>query len=155
MRSRTRLGGSALVAALLLAVMTVLAGPAQAATPAVKIAKIYYDSPGTDTGSNSSLNAEYITLQNTTTTARTITGWTIRDASTHVYTFPTTTIAANSTITLRSGSGTNSTTTRYWQRAWYVWNNTGSEKAELRTSTGTIVHSCSYTGTSISYKICA
>jgi hypothetical protein len=155
MRARTRLGASGLVAALLLAVMTVLAGPAQAATPAVKISKIYYNSPGADTGSNSSMNAEYVTLQNTTTTARTITGWTVRDASGHVYKFPATTIGAKSTITLRSGSGTNSTTTRYWQQRWYVWNNTGGERAELRSPTGTLVHSCSYTGTSTSYTNCA
>src|SRR3954447_25162279 len=37
-----------------------VAGPAQAATPAGQITKVYYNSPGTDTGSNTSLNAEWV-----------------------------------------------------------------------------------------------
>ena len=138
--------------ALLLAVFTSLAGPAQAA-PAVKISKIYYNSPGSDTGSNTSLNAEYVTLLNTTTSARTITGWTVRDKAGYVYKFPTTTIAAKSAVTLRTGKGTNNSTTRYWQRTWYVWNNTG-DTAYLRNTAGTLVHSCSYGSSTAAYKNC-
>ena len=42
-------------------------GPAQAATPAIQITKVYYNSPGTDTGSNTGLNAERVRLSNTRT----------------------------------------------------------------------------------------
>ena len=101
MRTRTRFGATTFAAAFLMAAFTVLAGPAQAA-PVVKISKIYYNSPGSDTGSNASLNSEYVTLQNTTTTARTITGWTLRDKANHVYKFPSTTIKAKSTRGERS-----------------------------------------------------
>ena len=61
----TRLVG--LLAALIAVVGATLgiAGPAQAATPAVQITKVYYNSPGTDTGSNTSLNAEWVRLTNT------------------------------------------------------------------------------------------
>ena len=152
MRTRTRLGATTLVVALLLGAFTALAGAAQAA-PAVKISRVYFDSPGSDTGSNTSLNAEYVTLTNTTSTARTITGWTVRDKTGYVYKFPTTTLKAYSTVTLRTGKGTNSTTTRYWQRTWYVWNNTG-DAAYLRNTAGTLMYSCSYGSSTAASKTC-
>ena len=153
MRARARLGVSALVAALVLTVLAVLGGPAQAATPWVKIDVIYYNPPGTDTGSNSHLNLEYIRLRNTDGIAHTLTGWTVRDPAGHVYKFPTTTIKANSTVTLRSGAGTDGISTRYWQQNWYVWNNTG-DTAYLRSPSGTLVDDCSYGATAASYKTC-
>ena len=152
MRTRTRFGATTFAAAFLMAAFTVLAGPAQAA-PVVKISKIYYNSPGSDTGSNASLNAEYVTLQNTTTTARTVTGWTLRDKTNHVYKFPSTTIKAKSTVTLRTGKGTNSASTRYWQQTWYVWNNTG-DTAYLRNTAGTLMHSCAYGSGAAVSKTC-
>src|SRR4051794_579300 len=140
-----RAAAIAVISTVLLSVLTSLATPAQAALGIV-LSKIYYDSPGSDTGSNSSLNAEYITLKNTRTTNQVITGWTIRDPAGHVYTFPTTTIKAGSTVTLRSGRGTNGITTRYWQQDWYVWNNTG-DTAYVRTSSGAAIDTCTYKDT--------
>ncbi len=139
-RLRALVGAVATTTAL--ALSTVLAPPAQASLGVV-ISKIYYDSPGSDTGTNGSLNAEYITLKNLRSTPRVITGWTIRDPQGHVYKFPTTTIKANSTVTLRSGRGTNGVSTRYWQQGWYVWNNTG-DTATVRTSNGSTVDTCTY-----------
>jgi hypothetical protein len=46
----------------------------------IRITKIYFDSPGDDTGSNTSLNAEYVVIKNTGTTRKALTGWTLRDA---------------------------------------------------------------------------
>jgi hypothetical protein len=63
------------------------------AASAIQITKVYYNSPGSDYGSNTSLNAEWVRITNTGTTYRTLTGWTLRDASAHVYTFPTFKIA--------------------------------------------------------------
>ncbi|MET0419549.1 MAG: lamin tail domain-containing protein, partial [Actinoplanes sp.] len=63
------------------------AGPAQAATPAVQITKVYYNSPGTDNRSNSSLNAEYVRLTNRRSSTVNLKSWTLRDKSRHVYTF--------------------------------------------------------------------
>jgi hypothetical protein len=65
------------------------AGFASPASAAIKITKIYCDSPGADTGTNKSLNAEYVVIKNTGTTRKALTGWTLRDASKHVYKFPT------------------------------------------------------------------
>src|SRR5215217_9128117 len=49
-----------LIACLVAATSILIATPAQAAPATVYIYKVYYNSPGSDTGSNSSLNAEYV-----------------------------------------------------------------------------------------------
>jgi hypothetical protein len=141
MRARTRLS---VAVALFVASLTTLAAPAQAATPWVVVDAIYFNSPGSDTGSNASLNGEWIRLRNTTSKPVTITGWTLADKAGHVYKFPSTTIKAKSTVTLRSGSGSNGISTRYWQQKWYVWNNTG-DTAYVRNTAGKLVDDCSYT----------
>ena len=46
------------------------------AASAIKITKVYYNSPGSDYGSNTSLNAEWVRITNTGTTWRALTGWT-------------------------------------------------------------------------------
>ncbi len=127
----------------------VSAVPAEAA-PVVKISKIYYNSPGSDTGSTSSLNAEYLVLKNTTGTARYLTGWTVRDVTGYTYKFGTFKLGAYATATLHTGSGSNTSTHRYWGRTWYVWNNTG-DTAYLKQSDGTLIHKCTYSGTSAGY----
>jgi hypothetical protein len=129
-----------------------VAPPAQAAS-AVKISRIYYNSPGTDDRSTASLDAEYVSLQNLTPRTQVITGWTIRDAAGHVYTFPATSIPAGKIITLRMGKGTNTSTTRYWQQGNYIWNN-DRDTGYLRNSAGTLMYTCSYNSTLVSYKNC-
>src|SRR5215218_5245707 len=39
------------------------------AASAIQITKVYYNSPGSDTGSNTSLNAEWVRITNTGTTS--------------------------------------------------------------------------------------
>ena len=57
---------AALLAAVAIAALTLLpSAPAFAAGHRIQINEIYYNSPGTDTGSNSSLNAEWVRLYNT------------------------------------------------------------------------------------------
>ena len=126
--------------------------PAQAASP-VRIYRIWYDSPGSDTRSNSSLNAEYIVLKNYTASTRSITGWTVKDSYGWTYKFGTTSIPAGKTIVLRTGKGTNTSTTRYWQRTNYVWNN-DKDTGYLRNGSGTLMHSCAYNSTAADYKNC-
>jgi hypothetical protein len=50
---------------------------------------VYYNSPGSDTGSNSSLNAEYVVIRNGDNVSHSVSGWTVRDAAGHVYKFGT------------------------------------------------------------------
>ena len=51
-----------IVACLIAAASILIATPAQAAPPTVYISNVYYNSPGSDTGSNTSLNAEEVVL---------------------------------------------------------------------------------------------
>jgi hypothetical protein len=133
----------------------VLAAPTStsAATPPVKIYSLRYDSPGSDNGSNSSLNAEYIVIKNTTSTNRSLTGWTLRDKTGYTYKFPTFTLKAGATVTVRTGKGTATSTQRYYNRTWYVWNNT-SDTAYLRDAKGYLKHSCSWASLGKGYKYC-
>jgi hypothetical protein len=142
-----------LLAVLVAAVSAVLAPAPAEATPAVKVYKIYYDSPGSDTRTNTSLNAEYIVLKNMTTSSRSITGWTVRDLAGHIYKFGTLSIPAGKTVTLHTGKGTNSSTHRYWGSGAYIWNN-DKDTAYLRNSAGTLIHSCAYNSTAVDYKYC-
>lgn len=109
-----------------------------------RITAIYFDSPGSDTGTNSSLDAEWVRIKNTTSTRKTLTGWTLRDSSSHVFTFPTFALAAGAAVEVHTGSGTNSATNLYWHSTGYIWNNTG-DTATLRNGGGTLVDRCSYT----------
>ncbi len=101
----------AVTGCVLLTILAV-AAPAQAA-PAIQIRKVYYDSPGPDYGTNKSLNAEYIVIKNTSSKAKSLKGWTIRDPAHHVYTFGSYTLGAGKSVTLHTGKGTNTNTHRY------------------------------------------
>ncbi|MFB9394156.1 lamin tail domain-containing protein [Streptomyces coeruleoprunus] len=123
------------------------------AAGSVHLYKIYYDSPGTDRGANSSLNAEWVQVRNTTGAAVNLRGWTLRDAAGHVYTFGAYTLAKGATVTVRTGKGTNTSTNRYWGRTWYVWNN-DKDAATLKRANGTVADTCSYNSTAYDYKLC-
>ncbi|MEU0528038.1 lamin tail domain-containing protein [Streptomyces niveus] len=128
--------------------------PSQAqAAGSVHLYKIYYDSPGTDTRSNASLNGEYVQIRNTTTRAVSLTGWSVVDASNHKYTFGSYSLGRGKTVTVRTGSGTNTAANRYQGRAAYVWNN-DRDTATLKKSTGATVDTCSYNSTRVDYKMC-
>ena len=107
----------------------------------MKIVKVTYDSPGTDRGGNTSLNAESVVIKNVSRTTQTLTGWTLRDTQNHVYKFPTFKLAAGKSVTVHTGKGTASQTHRYHNATWYVWNN-DRDQATLRNATGATVHTC-------------
>ena len=130
----------------------VLLALAPMASAGISITKIYFDSPGSDTGSNSSLNAEWIRLKNTGSTGKYLTGWTIRDPAGHVYRFGTYKLGAGNSVTVHTGSGSNSAGHRYWGSDGYIWNN-GGDKARLKNAGGTVIDTCSYSGAG-SYVTC-
>jgi hypothetical protein len=113
------------------------------AVATLKITKARYDSAGKDTGSNTSLNDEWVEIQNISKATKDLTGWTLRDKAGHVYTFPQRTLAVGKTVKVRTGSGKNSTSYAYWGKNWYVWNNTG-DTATLRNATGKTIDTCSW-----------
>jgi hypothetical protein len=126
---------------------------AQASTPTINITKVYVNSPGTDNRTNTSLNAEYVVLKNTTTKTISLKGWTVRDRSSHIYTFGTFSLAAGKSVTLHTGRGTNTTTNRYWGSGNYIWNNTGDTPYVRKPSSTTNVDTCKW-GTVASYVNC-
>jgi len=131
--------GTALTFAIL---VPATAGEAVAASP-VRISSVQYDSPGSDTGTNYSRNAEWVRITNYSSTKRSLSGWTLRDAQNHVYRFGTFSLGAGKSVRVHTGRGTNTSTDRYWGSSWYVWNNT-NDKAILRNSAGTTVSSRSW-----------
>ena len=139
----------ALVTAASLATL-VFAGAATGTTPqsaqaacGVKLVATNFDAPGDD-NYMPQLNQEWVRIKNSCGSSKSIGGWKIYDYNTiHTYRFASgTTIGAGKAITLRSGTGSNTATTHYWQRSYgAVWNNTGPERAHLRNSAGTLVSS--------------
>lgn len=140
----------AVTAAATIAVVGVRVPAADAA--AIQFGYVKYNSPGTDTGTNANINGEYIRIKNTGTTRRSLTGWTVRDASGHVYRFGTFSLAPGGYVTLYSGKGTNTATKRYWGSRYYIWNNSG-DKAVLKNAAGGVVDTCNW-GSAGSGKYC-
>jgi len=121
----------------------------------IQFTKIVYNSPGTDTGSNTSLNGEYVRLTNKTTRTIDLRNWTVRDAAGHVYQISSThLLRAGKTMYLHTGKGTNGrpdSAHRYWGRTGYIWNN-GGDTAILRTSSNRTIDSCKWgAGTGTTY----
>jgi Lamin Tail Domain len=121
---------------------------------AIKIAKIYYDSPGSDTGSNTSLNGEWVTIKNTGNSGRSLGDWRIRDRAGHVYRFASGfRLGGGETVKLHTGRGSNSAHHRYWDAEAYVWNN-DSDRAVLKKANGDVVDRCSYNNSSPDARVC-
>lgn len=130
---------------------------ADAATvPAVTITGAYYDSPGSDTRSNASLNAEWIRLTNNTSKAISLKGWTLRDKQNHVYTFASYNLGAHKYVMVRTGKGTNgkpASTDRYWGSGNYIWNNTG-DTATVKNNKAKVIDTCTWPNNGGHYTAC-
>ena len=131
-----------------------LTGPvaaAAAAAPAaahrapspVVISEIFYNSPGSDHGSNASLNAEWVKLRNRTGHPVSLFRWTLRDTAHHVYHFGNYSLRAHGTVRIHTGSGRDTQRNLFQNRGWYVWNNDG-DTAILRGPAGNNRDRCSY-----------
>lgn len=133
-----------LFSGVLAALVTVAAQPTPAqAAPAVFINAVQYDSPGTDDGSNQSLNKEWVKITNRSNSTKTLTDWRLRDRQGHVYRFPTTRLGPGKSIRVHTGRGSNTPRHRYWRQGNYVWNNTG-DRAVLKRANGNFVDACSW-----------
>ncbi len=131
-----------LAPAILGVLLLALAGPAASA---IKISKIYYDAPGSDYGSNVSLNNEWIRVANTGSRAKQLRGWRIRDGAGHAYQFGSLRLRAGRTVTLHTGPGLDGRRHVFWGSGWYIWNN-DADRATLRKPSGRTADSCSYSG---------
>lgn len=121
--------------------------PPVTATGAIQFTRIQYDAPGRDTGSNTSLNGEWVRLTNKTKQTVNLKNWTVRDAAGHEYKITNShSLAAGASVTVKTGRGTNGTpvATRYWGSRGHIWNN-GGDTASLQDATGKTIDSCKWT----------
>lgn len=139
---RTRYIAAAVAVAIATSLGTI--SSAEAASP-VRLTRAYYNSPGADSGSNSSLDHEWVRVHNFGDRSRTLTGWRLRDAQGHVFRFPTFRLRAGASVTIHTGRGSNTRTDLYWGKDWYVWNNDG-DTAALKSKAGIRVDRCHYGG---------
>lgn len=134
------------------AVATALLLPGNA-LGAVRITKVFYDSPGSDSGTQQSLNAEYIKLTNNGNHSVTMTGWTIRDTSHHVYTLDSFHLGEGRSVILHTGHGNDGHRHKYWDMGNYVWNNDG-DTATVKKDNGHKIDSCHWDGGSPGWTNC-
>src|SRR5262245_57122611 len=106
--------------------LLVMAIPASASA-ALKITKIYYNSPGANSGTDTSLNAEWVQIRNQGVTAVQVGDWKIRDVGGHIYKYPHIRLKAGQSIRLHTGPGFDSFGAKvihlYWGSDSYIWNN--------------------------------
>jgi micrococcal nuclease len=89
----------------------------------VTITQIHEDAWGDD---GDHLNDEYVTIENTGGDTVDLSGWTVTDEAGKTYTFPSgVSLSPGESVTLHSGSGTDTSTDRYWDAGSPVWNNGG------------------------------
>lgn len=97
--------------------------------------------------------AESSQLHNRCSTSRSLTNWKIKDLAGHTYTFGSYTLGGGSYVKVRTGTGTNTATSRYQGRSWYVWNN-DKDTAYLYSATGVKIDTCYYNNRSASSLYC-
>jgi competence protein ComEC len=96
---------------------------ASATAVPLTVEDIHADAEGND---RENLNDEYIILGNDGDEPIDLSGWTISDEAGHTYTVPDgVSLTPGETLTLHTGSGTNTETDLYWDSGSPVWNNGG------------------------------
>jgi len=116
--------------------------PSEAAKSVVQIAEINANPPGRD---EENINGEWIRITNSTDANIDMDGFTLSDEAGHVYKFGAIQLPAGSTITIFTGSGTDTNSSLYWGLKTPVWNNRG-DTAYLRDADGELVDEYSYSG---------
>ena len=102
----------------------------------LQVAEVQADAPGDD---RENLNGEYVVLENTGSEPLDLSGWTLRDAADHAYTFPDGfTLAPGARVTVHTGSGSDTTLDLYWDSGSAIWNN-GGDTITVTDADGTIV----------------
>lgn len=105
----------------------------------ISITEFHYDAKGND---NQNLNDEYVIFKNNCNSIN-MKGWKVKDAVVNIYIFPEIIFKPNATITLFSGSGSDTDDKLYWNRRYAVWNNDG-DTLYLRDGEGRLVLTYSY-----------
>jgi micrococcal nuclease len=106
----------------------------------VKILEVNYDAEGNDADN---LNGEWVVIINNTDFSANMVGFTLSDASSHVYTFGNLILSAGRTVTVLTGWGDNSPVALYWNSNVPVWNN-DTDTAYLKDANGEVIDEYSY-----------
>lgn len=151
------------IAVLLICLLVVgLAAPASAA---IRIKRINFNPPGSDSGTNRHLNREWVRIKNTGTRTRSLEGWRLQDRGRdHTYRFGELTLGAGEYVRVHTGRGQDSAVTGcnghcftyydfYWDLDNYVWNNDG-DRATLKNDDGEVIDRCAYNSSADSPKAC-
>ena len=110
-------------------------------TPAnIVIWYAHYDAAGND---HYNLNDEYIVLKNIGGTSINLEGGIMKDKENHTYVFPSFELLPGATVTIRTGSGTDTATDLYWGSKRAIWNNKG-DTAYLYDANGDLVDTKSW-----------
>ncbi|MFB6235788.1 MAG: lamin tail domain-containing protein [Halopenitus sp.] len=140
-------GGWSTATATTTATATATATPTETATEggadpsALAVAEIHENTAGTE---SENLDDEYVVFENTGDAALDLGGWTVADETGKTYTFlEGFTLDAGATVTLHTGSGTDTDSDLYWGRDSPVWNNDG-DTVIVTTDTGEEVLRVSY-----------
>jgi micrococcal nuclease len=104
------------------------------------LVEINADAEGND---NENLNDEYLVFENRGDETLDLTGWTVTDEAGRSYTFGEVTLAPDASITLHTGSGTDTDSDVYWGQSGAVWNN-GGDTVTVRNADGAVVIEQSY-----------
>jgi len=108
---------------------------------ALAVAAVNADAAGDD---RENLTDEYVVFENAGDEPIDLSGWTVEDEADHSYEFPQGfTLDAGATVTLRTGSGTDTETELYWGSGSPIWNN-GGDTVILSTDDGERVLEVSY-----------
>lgn len=102
----------------------------------LSVARLHVDADGND---HENENGEYVVFENTGDSPIDFTGWSLRDEADHVYYFPDGfTLEPGATVTVYTGSGSNSASKLYWGSDSAIWNN-GGDTIIVTTDTGNTV----------------
>ncbi len=107
------------------------------APPSIQIAFIDFW-PGGNEAQN-----EYVRIENHGVGPTTLTNWTLCDAQSNCYTFPTFTLNAGLSVTVWTGPAPNDALNLHWGRTDPAWDN-GGDIATLRNNVGTVIDNYVY-----------
>ncbi|GID48794.1 hypothetical protein Aca07nite_60690 [Actinoplanes capillaceus] len=128
--------------------------PAGPAVGSIQFTRIQYNAPGVDKKTNKSINGEYFRLTNKTKSTVNLKGWIVRDAAGNLYRFTANYyLGAGKNVYVRTGKGSNTSSTRYWGKTKHVWNN-GGDVAYVRTSANKTIDTCKWTKPGNGYTNC-
>lgn len=141
--------GSFTTLILLVAVVALGAVLPANALATVRIDKIVYDPPGSDSfpEPNSDINKELVKIcNNSSAGSRSLRRWRLRDRGPdHTYRFGRFRLRAGQCVKVHTGKGKRDRHNLYWGLDSYVWNNDG-DRATLVKRGGDIADRCGYKG---------